>query len=469
MKNQTKIALIIFITSLIIRIIFVFSSPTPYWDETVYANIGYDLSRNPFDYSLQKSGWSDFIPASDDFNYNWPKLGFRAPLLPYSLSLLYLLNLDFFISFFMPIIGALSAVLVFYLGKKLFNQQAGVYSAVIFSLIPLHVIFSSKILTDAYATFFIILSFISFYKGYEENNKTFKIFFGFFLALALLARYTVLWIIPVFFFYFLIKDKFLKFLKDKYLWFAVLIFFLTLSPWFIYGISEYNNPFGAFIHGVRAASYWGGTQSWSFFFQYSWEALSIIAPIFLFSLFYIFYKKQIIKKQIYLLFIWFLFFLIIAMLMPHKETRFLMPIIPSICLLTGFALDKIKKYKNLVFVLIIIILFVSLSSLFIKDYNRSYTNTNKCFLQANTFLKSQGNIKIVTDQSSIVYYLTKQETMYYPPINLIPENYHILFSDYGMPLFNEENQKIKEELDSNFKKIFECSLDGSYSAVYISG
>jgi len=284
----------------------------------------------------------------------------------------------------------------------------------------------------------------------------------------LLARYTVLWIIPVFFFYFLIKDKFLKFLKDKYLWFAVLIFFLTLAPWFIYGISAYHNPFGAFIHGARAASYWGGTQPLSFFFQYSWEALSIIAPIFLFSLFYIFYKKQIIKKQIYLLFIWFLFFLIIAMLMPHKETRFLMPIIPSICLLTGFALDKIKKYKNLVFVLIIIILFVSLSSLFIKDYNRSYTNTNKCFLQANTFLKSQGNIKIVTDQSSIVYYLTKQETMYYPPINLIPENYHILFSDYGMPLFNEENQKIKQELDSNFKKIFECSLNSSYSAVYIS-
>ena len=98
MKNQMKTALIIFIIALIIRIIFVFSSPIPYWDETVYANIGYDLSRNPFDYSLQKSGWSDFIPASDDFNYNWPKLGFRAPLLPYSLSLLYLFNLDFLIS-----------------------------------------------------------------------------------------------------------------------------------------------------------------------------------------------------------------------------------------------------------------------------------------------------------------------------------------------------------------------------------
>jgi len=62
-------------------------------------------------------------------------------------------------------------------------------------------------------------------------------------------------------------DKTLKFLKDKHLWYSILAFFVTLIPWFIYGVFQYNNPLGAFIHGFKASGYWGGLQSWTFFFN----------------------------------------------------------------------------------------------------------------------------------------------------------------------------------------------------------
>lgn len=55
MKKEYKILAILFLLALIIRIVFLFASPVKIWDETVYANLGYDLSKNPFDYSFAKN------------------------------------------------------------------------------------------------------------------------------------------------------------------------------------------------------------------------------------------------------------------------------------------------------------------------------------------------------------------------------------------------------------------------------
>ncbi len=478
MKKEYKILLGIFLLALIIRVIFVFASPVKIWDETVYANLGYDLSKNFFDYSFANNGWSDFIPITEG-KYSWPNAGFRAPLLPYSLLIFYLFNLDFLINFFMPFIGALSVCLVYILGRKLFNEKVALYSAIFFLLIPLHVFYSAKILTGVFFTFFVLLTFLSFWKGYEEKNKNHKLLFGFFLALALLARYTALWIIPVFLIYLLIRDKSLKFLKDKYLWYSMGIFFLTLIPWFIYGFIEYGSIFGAFIHGAKAAAYWGGTQPWYFFFQYGWQMLSILGILFILALIYILSKKDFLRREIYLLLIWVVFFLGVAMLMPHKEERFILAIIPIVCLLSSFFLNKLKKYKQIILIAIILILIISLLSQFTQTYKDSYTSTNSCFLEANSFLKNvEGDAVVITDESSIIYYYAKKETHFYPnPWNLesldnLAENYYggrevyILFTDYDMPLNNDKHVQIKYDLDTNFEKSFECYKNEGFSIVY---
>ena len=478
MKKETKILIALFIIAFIIRGIFVFATPLRIWDETVYSNLGYDLSHNPLDYSVAHNGWSDFIPSGGDKFYAWPKMGFRAPLLPYLLSLFYLFNLSFFVKFFMVFVGALSTCLVYFLGKRMFNKKVALYSAILFLLIPLHVVYSAKILTGVLFTFFVLLTFLSFWKGYEENNKKHKILFGIFLALALLSRYTALWIIPIFFLYFLVRDKSLKFLKDKYLWYSILAFFGTLIPWFIYGISEYNNPIGAFIHGAKAAAYWGGIQSWHFFFDYWLEMFSIIGFVFVIALIYILYKKDFLKKEIYLLLIWFVFFLGMAIYMPHKEERFILAIVPVIALISGYFIDKIKKYKKLILIGIIIISILQLAVNFGYAHNKSYTDTNKCFLEGNKFLQNQENALIVTDESSIVYYYTKQSTHFYPNpwsyeslknliTNYYPDkNSFVFFTNFDMPLNNKKYIKIKKDLDKNLKKVFECSKGESYSVIY---
>ena len=452
MQKKTKVIILIFLIALIIRIIFVFSTPIKWWDEAVYADLGYDLSKNPLHYSFDGK-WSDFVPAGD-----WPKAGFRAPLLPYFLSIFYLLKLDFLVEFLIPFIGALSVVLVYLLGEKMFNEKIAFYSSIFLALVPIHVYYSGRILTDVLSTFLILLSIYSFWKGFEEGEKKYKVLFGFFLALSILARYTSLWVAPVFLFYFLIKKKSLSFLKDKYLWLSILIFFIVLSPWFLYSNSEYKNPIGAFIHGAKAASYWGGVQPWYFFFQYSWNMFSIITIIFLFSLLYLLYKKDFIKKEIYFLLILIVFFFLMASLMPHKEDRFLLPITPAICLISGFFIEKIR-YHKLVFSFLVIFLLISLFLSFNYTYKNSYTESNLCFLKANEFLKNTQDGLVVTDSSPIVYYYSKKETFYYPnpwtPDSAQNPAYkYFLLSDYDM---SPKYLNIKNDLDSNLEEVFNCS------------
>jgi 4-amino-4-deoxy-L-arabinose transferase-like glycosyltransferase len=475
MEKTNKLIILVLIFSFLVRVAFLLYSPLRGWDETVYLNLGHDLSKNPFIYSLLNKDWNDFIPSTNII-YGWPNIGFRAPLLPYILSIFYALNLNFLIQMIIPFFATLSVFLVYILGKNLFDKKTGLYSAVLFALMPLHVLYSEKIWTDVLVIFFMLLTFVSFWQGYEKENKKYKVLFGLFLALSLLARYTTLWVIPVFLLYFFIRDKSFKFLKDKYLWSAIGIFFLTLIPWFIYGFMYYGNGLGGFIHGFKAANYWGGAQSWSFYFENSWSIFSIVGMLFLISLFYILLKKEFLKKEIFLLLLWIIFFSTIAMAMPHKEDRYIMPIIPVVCLISGFFINKIKKYKNTILGLICIVLIISLWGLFKIEYENSQAGVNLCFFAGNNFLADNSIDKtslVITNQLPIVYYYTQKEVHLYPNPwsldmlrNTINYNYnnrkvYIFFSNYDM-----KDNEIKKDLENNFRKIFECSRGWGYSVIY---
>ncbi|MBI2629912.1 glycosyltransferase family 39 protein [Candidatus Pacearchaeota archaeon] len=476
--KKNKWIITIFAIALLVRVLFVFSMPIKLWDETVYLNLGYDLSQNPMDYSFS-NGWSDFIPSEGDDFYGWPKAGFRAPLLPYIISLFYFFNLDFFLNILLPFVGALSAVLVYILGKELFNYKVGILSSLFFVFIPLHAFYSGRVLTEVLLTFFILLTFISFWKGYEKENKKHKVLFGVFLALALLSRYTALWIIPIFPLYFLIRDKSVKFLKDKYLWCSILAFFLILIPWFIYGIFEYNNPIGAFVHGFKASAYWGGLQSWFFFFDVWWEMFSVIGFIFVVSLAYFLYNKDFLKKEVYLLLIWLMFFLGMAVYMPHKEDRFIIPIIPSLVILSAFFISKITQYKKIIVSAILVILIFSSVSNFYNNYNLYYNINTDCFEQAGLELKEiQGNFLIVSENPPLLRYYTKQESAYYPDVlneKTIKEleyaakkPVYFVFTKFNSGFETEKWQNLKKIMEERYNLVFECSEDKEVNWIYSS-
>jgi len=472
-KYGTKYLVSLFIAALLLRILFVFESPVKGWDETVYANLGYDLSKNPLDYSFARK-WSDYVPG------DWPKAGFRAPLLPYILSIVYLGNSQILVDLFIPLIGALSIFIVYLLAKALFNKKVALYASLLFVFLPIHVVFSGKILTDVFSTFFITLSILFFWYGFEKRKNTYKMLFGVFLALSLLARYTTLLIIPIFPIYLILRHRNLSFLRDKFIWASICLFFVTLLPWFFYGTIEYNNPLGPFLHAQKARSYWGGTEPWYFFLQYSLSMFSILSIIFLIALVFIACNKVMRKNYaVIFLLIWFFSFFIFISMIPHKEDRFILPITPPLVILSALFLNNLRKYKKTILILVVLILAFSTGYQFYQTAKKSYVETNLCFLEANKFLQNvEKNALIITDESPIIYFYTKLETHFYPrPFNLynlknLINTYYknrpvyVLFTQYDMPLDNEENVNIKNMLDYNFEIVFRCPESGNSSLVY---
>ncbi len=467
----------ILVLGFLIRLVFAFISNVPWWDESVYLNLGNDLSNNPLDYSVENHGWSDFIPSGGDENYAWPKMGFRPPLLPYLLAIFYALNLNFLIKFLLPFFGILTVFLVYLLGKEMFNKKIGIISAAIISLIPIHVIYSGKILNDVLVTFFITLSFLFFWKGFEKKNEKYKILWGITLGIGLLTRYTMLWIIPIFPVYLWIRNKSLNFLKDKYLWYAIIGFFIVLIPWFIYGYFEYGNILGGFLHGFKGAAYWGGHQSWMFFFQNHWYIFSILGILFVLFLIWIFSSKDYKKKEIYILLIWSLFYFGMLIVMPHKEGRFVIPIIPVMGLLVGYSLYKIRNYKKIILGIILIILLWSCLVILINDTKLSLNTNTKCFIETTIFLKDKsGDYMTVSENPSIVRYFTNTESSFYPDkiteeslieiSNFTDKRVYFVFNKLNSGFETEKWQKLKEILKENYTFEFECSKDPEVNFVY---
>jgi 4-amino-4-deoxy-L-arabinose transferase-like glycosyltransferase len=470
----TWFLIIILVISLLLRIFSSFMYPIIWWDEAVYSNLGYELSQGN-DYSF-RNGWTDFVPYGQGI-YDLPRAGFRPPLLPFILSIFYFLKLDFFIKLLMPLIGTLSVFFVYLLGKEMFNKTVGLYSAIIFSLIPVHILYSGRILTDVLSTFLLIVCFYFFWRGFEKNNNRDKILFGLFLGLALLSRYTVLWAFPVFFIYLLIRFKF-RFFKDRYFWYSCLIFLLTLSPWLIYGLIEYNNPLGPFIHGVIAKDYWGGTQDWNFFINQGYKLFSILGFVFIFSILFLFFNKRYKEKENYLLLIWVVFFFFMCMNLPHKEDRFIISLLPGISILSGsfmYSFFKNKKLRLALTGLLVVFLISIFMHLFII-YSSNHNINSKCFYQTIDYLNNLDyDYDLISENTLVFHHLTRKQTHYYPGFNISSINsfinssdndFLVVFTRAGSTISFEDYELLESELSKNYNLDFNCSLDPRMNFVY---
>jgi len=89
----------------------------------------------------------------------------------------------------MVFFGVLSTLVVYKIGKKIFDKKVGLVAAFLFAVIPLHVAASKIIRTDVMATFFILLSLLYCIHIVEEDNLHAYIMAGVFAGLATATRY----------------------------------------------------------------------------------------------------------------------------------------------------------------------------------------------------------------------------------------------------------------------------------------
>ncbi len=463
-----KIILVIFLIALLVRIASLYDTPVRWWDETVYASLGWNLASNPLDYSFKKFG--DYIPDT------WQQAGMRAPLLPYITAAVYALlgEKQLLVNIIVPITGAAGAVALFFMAKSMFNSRVALYSAVFLAFLPLHVYYSGKIMTDILVTTLMTLSVLFFWLGFEKKKKGFKILTGIASAFSILARYTAIWLPAIFFAYLLIRDRNLKFLRDKELWHSAAIFFLVLAPWLLYSYSEYGTPLGALLHGSRSINYWGGSQPWYYLFYYFPQMFSAAAPLLVLGIIFFakglrnFNMKGAGNRALLLNLLWFFSILLFtSFLLPHKEDRFLLPLAPPLAIVSALAIDRLKKYKKHAFAAASLIILAS-SSLQIYDTAKvSYTPQAECFLKAADFLKTTSRSSLIlSDSSPIIYHYSHRETSFLPESfnSLEPilekkdRDVYFLWSAY------ENGRDFPENTD--YTVAFKCPDDGSLAKIY---
>ncbi len=212
MNSEKKVFITIFLTALLVRIIFVLILPLPAPDACQYDRCALSI--------ISGTGFP-------------PDLINRAPLYPLFLSFVYLIFGHNFLAvrIIQSILGAIICLFVYLIGKRIFkNEKAAILGAAAAIICPSLIASNSYILTETLGTFLLTISVILLMKAWKDKKIKNWIAGGIFLGLSTLCRPVTL-----FFPFFLLLALLLFFKKRLQNLIFVLIFSLGMAviilPW----------------------------------------------------------------------------------------------------------------------------------------------------------------------------------------------------------------------------------------------
>jgi len=187
MSNKRKIPLwfYIFLTAYIVRMIYVMEiSDRPYFTAPA-------VDAEFHDYWAQRIAEGHLLYEDGPF--------FRAPLYPYFLALIYAVfgHNYFVVRIIQSLIGAVSCVLAYLLGKKLFNLRAGLIAGWAMAFTGIIVYFEAELLIPVILLPLCLLMMLAVLKARETGGKFDWLKAGLLLGLAAIARPNALSFLPV--------------------------------------------------------------------------------------------------------------------------------------------------------------------------------------------------------------------------------------------------------------------------------
>ncbi|MFQ6073190.1 MAG: ArnT family glycosyltransferase, partial [Methanosarcinales archaeon] len=301
------------------------------WDEANYAGTARTLYRNFFDYSMNGE----------------PQL-YLPPVYPYLLAIFYKifgLN-EASIRLVNPILGVLTLIILFSFARRLFDINVALISTILLSAYYLHWIYSDRLMTDVLFELLVLGLFYTFYIGFEDEKPIFLYISGVLLGISYLTRYSTPILLLILFLYVILSRKSLDWIKKKEIWLALLCFIMIIAPYEMWKAQLTGKPFGFFqsFLGGWAGGYaifpWYMFGKWLFFesdyFNRSLLIFGILAVLGIFITGMRFFDKN--TKEDLLLLIWFFLPFIVASLHPHKESRYLLFIVPALVIMTSNAI-----------------------------------------------------------------------------------------------------------------------------------
>ena len=180
------------------------------------------------------------------------------PLFPYILAyFFYIFGQSLFTAKLVVFLFSIaSIVLIYFIGKNIYNENAGLIASFLLAIQPKHIEYSVSILKDNVYIFLFLLAFFLMLLSFKENGLWHWILFGIFIALSFLARYFSIILILTFIVLLIIYRKKVNW---KYVGISLLAFLLVLLPWAIYTYNEFGSPFFSITrYYPYSASSWEG-------------------------------------------------------------------------------------------------------------------------------------------------------------------------------------------------------------------
>ncbi len=255
-----------------------------------------------------------------------------------------------------PFFGTLTLLLVYFLGKKLYNRVVGFVSALALGTFTTFFLFARHAMTDVAFVFFIVASIYFFVLSEKAVNvKRNLVLGGLFFGLALLTKQVEALLIPLTVFtYLVVTRKSVRFLFSKHFTTFWGIGILILAPWLIYMFLSFGSNFWSwfvvycgFLRTVSPLEGHNGGVLFYFSYLANNERLWAILLPFATGLgaFNLLFKRS---KADTLLLTWIGVVLLVFTIAQTKLSWYILPAFPAFALAIGSFLyqiaDKIQAY-----------------------------------------------------------------------------------------------------------------------------
>lgn len=219
--SKNKVAILIFLLSVTVRIFYVCSiSHAPLENDALeYNSLGVFLSQG-----------KGYINASGE------STAFRPPIYPLFLATIYSVagyNL-LWVRLLQAILGAGICVFAYFITTKIFDKKIAILSGAVCCLYPPLIVNVSQIMTETLFTFLLVFG---IWMIISKDRLLNLIMSGFVFGLALLTRPFIIFFFPFLFLWLVLHDKYKSFKGIAILIIGVL---LVLTPWTIRNYSKLN-------------------------------------------------------------------------------------------------------------------------------------------------------------------------------------------------------------------------------------
>ncbi len=251
---------------------------------------------------------------------------------------------EFWGRFWFAAFGIMGVYLTYLFARELYNERAGLLSALIVSTSPLYVVLSKMALVDIGLTFFITASLYFFYLGYKDpQNKKWFYFMYLMMSLGTMTKGPLGIIIPgLSIGLFLLVEKKLSLVREMVVARGLMLYLLIASPWFV-------------IETVREGSFFLKVIFGQFLFSiYMSPMQQHPGPIYYYLFVIILglipwsglFVSAVFRRPHLLVLSLFLVMLAVFSTASTKVPGYFLPAFPAMAIITGSFIDRIFKGGN---------------------------------------------------------------------------------------------------------------------------